>query len=160
MAIVTVFNQYETSLWISSPGRIFCIFEMEYFYDVSFPDWKYSRRHVEMTKTRFRKFSFKNEHKIQNKSRLLLLLAYNQCNFIFSTTICPYFCYCMVKYFYGPADGDIHLFFSARAVLTVFPLIGVGFLSMVVRLFNDYKEKCRIVSKQEIGKYNLVNAWL
>ena len=52
------------------------------------------------------------------------------------------------------------LFFSARAVLTVFPLIGVGFLSMVVRLFNDYKEKCRIVSKQEIGKYNLVNAWL
>ena len=99
MAIVTVFNQYETSLWISSTGRIFCIFEMEYFYDVSFPDWKYSRRHVEMTKTRFRKFSFKNEHKIQNKSRLLLLLAYNQCNFIFSTTICPYFCHCMVKYF-------------------------------------------------------------
>ena len=113
MAIVTVFNQYETSLWISTTDRIFCIFEMECFYDVSFSDWKYSRRHVEMTKTRFPKFSFNNEHKIQNKSRLLLLLAHNQYNFTFSASICPYFCHCMVNLF-DLANGDSQSYFSVQ----------------------------------------------
>merc|ERR1712133_278763 len=70
-------------------------------------------------------------------------------------TSLAYFCFLRIInaiLYFLPQSAHTFVIACARAVLTVFPLIGVGFLSMVVRLFNDYKEKCRIVSKQEIDE--------
>ena len=96
MVIITVFIQYESSLWTSNHSRIFCISILRFLWR-KVSRAKYSRRHMKMTKTQWQFVSFKNEHKIQNQSRLLLLLAYNQYYFTFPAKICSYFRHCMVK---------------------------------------------------------------